>query len=119
LLHDLRAAQITVYALNAADDKPHDGNSPSRDIATRSSAELPRIAVTEFADRTGGRLITSSLDLVADLHACIRDAEWYYSLSFNAPPAQSGPGQMHSLDVKVDRPGLQVRTMNSYFSEPQ
>jgi len=121
LFHDLRAAQITMYAINPADVKPHDEDAASENTAAKSSADStpPRIAITEFAERTGGRSIKASVDLVGDLHACVRDAEWYYSLAFNAPPAQNGPGEMHSLEVKVDRPGLQVRTINSYYSEPQ
>lgn len=121
LLHDLRAAQITMYAFDTADSKLHDPNSANKNISATSSASsaLPRIAVSEYALRTGGRLIAPSEDPEADLHACIRDAQWYYALSFNAPPAQNGTGEMHSLSVKVDRPGLQVRTMNSYYTEPQ
>jgi len=120
LLHDLRAAQITMYSIDAADNKLHDSNPTSKSPgASSANSAFPQIAVSEFALRTGGRQIASSADLVADLHACIRDAEWYYSLSFNAPPAQNGPGEMHSLELKIDRPGLQVRTMDSYYSEPQ
>jgi len=121
LLHDLRAAQITMYAIDAADNKLHEPSPAGNDLAAPSSANsaIPPIAVSEFVLRTGGRLIASSADLVADLHACIRDAEWYYSLSFNAPPGQNGPGEMHSLEIRVDRPGLQVRTMSSYYTEPQ
>jgi VWFA-related protein len=121
LLHDLRAAQITMYAIDAVDDKPRDQSPTTKNIAGTSSvaSASPHIAVSEFAVRTGGRSMTPSADPGADLHACIRDAQWYYSISFNAPPAQSGPGEMHSLEVNVDRPGLQVRTMKSYYSEPQ
>lgn len=121
LLHDLRAAQITMYSIAAAANNAQDADPASRAIPANSSADppLPRIAVAEFAQRTGGRSIASSPDIAADLHACIRDAEWYYSIAFNAPPAQNGPGEMHSLEIKVDRPGLQVRTMNSYYTEPQ
>lgn len=121
LLHDLRAAQITMYSIAAGADNPQEADPTGRSISVNSSAgpQLSRIAVTEFAERTGGRSIASSPDIAADLRTCIRDAEWYYSIAFNAPPAQNGPGEMHSLEIKVDRPGLQVRTMNSYFSEPQ
>lgn len=120
LLHDLRAAQITMYSLEAADGQPQDP-SGSKTMVAGSSTDpmLPRMAVSEFAHRTGGRSIAASTDVAADLRACIRDAEWYYSIAFNAPPAQNAPGEMHSLEIKVDRPGLQVRTMTSYYTEPQ
>jgi len=121
LLHDLRAAQITIYSIAAADNRLQELNPGSKTTVARFSSDPspPRMAVSEFAQRTGGRSITASADIAADLRACIRDAEWYYSIGFNAPPAQNGPGEMHSLEIKVDRPGLQVRTMNSYYTEPQ
>jgi len=118
VLHDLRAGQVTVYSLAT-----HLGESSisenRRASNARTSAALPRVAVDEFAHRTGGRVMESNEDITAELHTCARDAEWYYSLSFNAPPAQGGAGERHSLDVRVDRPGVQVRTMDSYYTEPQ
>jgi VWFA-related protein len=123
VLHDLRAAQVTVYSIAPDADKDRDGSSNGSENSKMSSknavAKVPRIALDEYAQRTGGRVLSSHEDITADLHACIQDAEWYYSLSFNAPPAQNGAGEMHSLEVKVNRPGLQVRTMNSYYSEPR
>lgn len=121
LLHDLRAAQITMYSIAPGRDDSQNEESASKKLADRHSSNptLPGISLSEFAERTGGRSITASADIVADLHSCIRDAEWYYSIAFNAPPAQNGSGEMHSLAIKVDRPALQVRTMNSYYTEPQ
>ncbi|WP_109484702.1 VWA domain-containing protein [Occallatibacter savannae] len=121
LLHDLRAAQITMYSISSGPENQQDANAAGKAVAATSSAnaEFPRIAVSEFAERTGGRSLRASTDMTADLRTCIRDAEWYYSIAFNAPPAQNGPGEMHSLEIKVDRSGLKVRTMNSYFTEPQ
>jgi len=114
ILRDLRAGQMTVYSI-----APGDGSSTEKIASSHAAPTFPRIAIDEFAQRTGGRVLSKSEDLVEDLHACIRDAEWYYSLAFNAPPAQNGPGEMHSLEMKVNRPGLEVRTMNSYYSEPR
>jgi hypothetical protein len=39
--------------------------------------------------------------------------------SFNAPLAQSDTGEMHSLAVKVNRPGVEVRAMDLYYTEPR
>ena len=116
ILHNLREGQVTVYSIAPGDPEPSKEFTASNAAA---ASAFPRIAVDEFARRTGGRVLSNSEDLVKDLHACIRDAEWYYALAFNAPLAQNGPGEMHSLEMKVNRPGLEVRTMNSYYSEPQ
>ena len=45
------------------------------------------------------------------------DAQLYYALSFELPPAGS-PGEFHSLEVKTDDPALTVRTNTNYYAEP-
>jgi VWFA-related protein len=123
ITHDLRAAQITVYSLTPEKrnlNKDLAGNLGSTQASgSASTGHLPRLAVDEFAERTGGRAIGASSELIADLHRCIRDAKWYYMFSFNAPPAQSVTGEMHSLAVKVNRPGVEVRAMDRYYTEPR
>jgi len=121
VLHDLRAAQMTVYSLGSGMEKAEgDATGAGRLAIAKASGPQasPQIVVDEFARRTGGRVIASSTDLLRDLSACIRDAEWYYSLSFNVPPARNGAEEIHSLELKVNRPGVAVRTMDSYYSEP-
>jgi VWFA-related protein len=122
VLHDLCAAQITVYSIEPGIQRPRDESSGSeRKMDTSNpvpTASSPRIAVDEFANRTGGRIFVSSADVTESVRACIHDADWYYAVSFNTPPAQNGIQEIHSLEVKVDRPGLQVRTINSYYVQP-
>ena len=123
VLHDLRAAQMTVYTLTAEDQRSNQENATAVGKMTISAAgpppQLPRLAVDELATRTGGKAISGSSQLTTDLHACIRDAQWYYALSFNAPLARNDAGEMHSLAVKVNRPGVEVRSMDLYYTEPQ
>jgi VWFA-related protein len=116
VLHDLRAAQVTVYSIASSKDKQHD-QFPGAD-ANVNTYTSPPIAVNEFANRTGGRVVEGGSDIAGDLRRCIRDADWYYAVSFNAPPAKNGFETLHSLEIKVNRPGLEIRTMNSYYPEP-
>jgi hypothetical protein len=44
------------------------------------------------------------------------DLDSYYMLTFNSAPAVK-PGEYHSLAVKVDQPGLIVRTNSMYYAE--
>lgn len=122
VLHDLRAAQMTVYYIISAKGKQRDQNSgtggKTSELNSPPTAASPRITVDEFAIRTGGRISAPSADLTESLRACIHDADWYYAVSFNAPPARNGVETMHSLKITVNRPGLEIRTMNSYYPEP-
>jgi len=126
LTRDLRASQVTLYSISPA-DRDQDGKAPDPPIevlaSSQASVQTPNavarhLALHELSRRTGGRVIAASDDIAADVGSCVRDASWYYAVSFNAPPAQNGPGEVHSLAIKVNRPDLQVRTMTTYYSEP-
>jgi VWFA-related protein len=118
VLHDLRAAQITVDAIG-----PH---NPAREVvaiprlaagtATTESTRPNSLALPILALQTGGQVIASS-NVTTDLDKLLNDADWYYALSFIPPPAQNGV-ELRPLEVKVNRPGLNVRTMTTYYIEP-
>jgi VWFA-related protein len=122
LLHDFRVAQMTVYSVATADPTQQSRvgieQGPALVNVSEGSSPIARLTVPEFARRTGGQTIAASDDIAAGLKKCMRDAEWYYAVTFNAPPAQNGAGELHSLEVQVNRPGVEIRTMNSYYSEP-
>ena len=69
-----------------------------------------------LAHQTGGHILTDARDWAGEIGACLADAESYYVLSFDAPPA-AGFGEYHSLAVKVDKPDLNVRTNTLYYAE--
>lgn len=124
LTHDLGRGQVTVYSINPAEADLPAGKVKADPAASTSSPGLSQSAIArhlalhELSQRTGGRVMAESRDIAADIGVCVRDAEWYYVLSFNAPPAQHGPGELHSLSIKVNRPGLLVRTISGYYTEP-
>jgi VWFA-related protein len=123
LLRDLRDSQVTVDALSPPDATREKqfgrvdmktlfaGTNSARDAGPAS------LALPILATQTGGRVLTASHDLTADLGSCIRDADSYYAVSFEAMPATTSHG-FHRIEVKVKRPGLDVRTMTTYYAEP-
>jgi len=121
VLHDLRAAQVTLDAVSPRDvgqEKLANMNLPSASAGAPSpeSAVPDSLALPVLAPQTGGRVIASSTDVVADLAKLLDDADWYYALSFSSPPAQNGV-ELRSLEVKVNRPALNIRTMTCYYTE--
>jgi VWFA-related protein len=121
VLHDLRAAQVTLDVVAARDPTRGDATvippPPPEGASSPESAHPDSLALPVLAQQTGGLVMTSSTDVVADLGKFLDDADWYYALSFNSPPAQNGV-ELRSLEVKVNRPGLNVRTMICYYTEP-
>jgi hypothetical protein len=66
----------------------------------------------QLADGTGGFVILNTNDLLAGLDRIAKDQNQYYLLGYK--PAVSADGSCHSLKVKVDRGGAEVRARTGY-----
>ena len=122
VLRDLRDAQITLDGVGPQ-DVTREREQARVDLrtlnapASSADASPASLALPVLAAQTGGRVLTSSHDVLADLNTCIRDAVQYYAVSFEAIPSTS-PHELHRIEVKVNRPGVDVRTLNLYYAEP-
>jgi VWFA-related protein len=123
LVRDLREAQVTIDEIS-----PPDGareaemarvDMPALSAGTTSAREAgpADVALSVLARQTGGRVLNKSDDVTADLASCIHDADVYYSVTFEMMHA-AAPHEFHPVELKVNRPGLQVRTMTEYYAEP-
>jgi len=70
-----------------------------------------------LAIQSGGSVANDTSDLVAEMNRCLRGAVNFYTLSFD-PPVAVQPHEYHSLQVRVDKPGLVVHTNTGYYDEP-
>jgi len=123
VLRDLREAQVTLDAVAPPDGTRQkelarvDEKALIEGTNSMRDAGPPSLALPVLAAQTGGRVLTASRDVIADLNSCIRDADSYYAVLFEAMPASS-PHEFHRIEMKVSRPGLEVRTMTAYYAEP-
>jgi len=69
----------------------------------------------QMADETGGRSILNTNDFAGTLDTLLRDFEDFYSLGFPSP--SSGDGEYHNVQVRVKRPGVQVRHREGYLDK--
>ncbi len=67
-----------------------------------------------LSDETDGRAIVNSNDLDRGLRQIIRDTSAYYLLGYTS--AVTTDGKFHRLNVRVKRPGLQVRSRPGYMA---
>lgn len=67
-----------------------------------------------LADETDGRAIVNSNDLDRGLRQIVRDTSAYYLLGYTS--AVTTDGKFHKLNVRVKRPGLQVRARSGYMA---
>jgi VWFA-related protein len=118
----LREAHITIDALASPDNSPEPEERNTRDIAffagvaAEDQARAGNLGLHALAHQTGGRILTGTRDLASEIRTCMTDADSYYLLSFDFAPAASF-GEYHALAVKVDKPGLTVRTSTFYYAE--
>jgi VWFA-related protein len=75
------------------------------------------LSLQAFAHQSGGQVLIEKKNIPESIAACIADAASYYVLSFDSNAA-AGPSEYHSLEVKVDKPGVTVRTNTMYYAEP-
>ena len=91
------------------------GTSPynqPRQIIPSVSAEGPQEVLDELAQGTGGFLIKNTNDLLGGLEKIGKEQSEYYVIGYT--PAQSTEGSCHTLKVRVDRGGTNVRSRSGY-----
>jgi len=119
----MREGQVTVDAVFVPDQlrnleqrSDHD-NRFFNGVATENEMTASSLGLQMLAHQSGGLVLIDGKDLAAEIAQCVADAQLYYALSFELPPAGS-PGEFHSLEVKTDDPALTVRTNTNYYAEP-
>ena len=116
----LREAQVTVDAVASPHDLPYPQAPPETsffdDISNEDQIKAGNLGLHALAHQTGGRIVTYANGIDSQIRDCIADAASYYVLTFDSPPA-AGFGEYHSLAVKIDKPGLEVRTNTLYYAE--
>ncbi len=68
-----------------------------------------------LADETDGRAIVNSNDLDRGLRQIVRDSSAYYLLGYTSTLSQPD-GKFHKINVRVKRPGLQLRARPGYLA---
>jgi hypothetical protein len=69
------------------------------------------------ADLTGGRTVMNTGTPEAFIPAVFAESGSYYLLAF-APAEPKANGKLHKIQVKVDRPGVNVRARSGYVAGP-
>lgn len=81
------------------------------------NSQFGDLALEVLAFQSGGRVLNSSNDVVGEIAAAVSDLDFYYVLKFQTAPADTA-NQYHSLEVKVDKPGLAAHTRTVYYAQP-
>lgn len=133
LATDLTDAQLSVYSVDAhgligsmlADASSRGTNEAGllrlgqdygAQVARASAAtQYTQDTLLTVAVETGGLLFKNSNDISGALAASVADASSYYLLAYY-PEAKQWDGKFHKIQVKVNKPGLEVRHRNGYLA---
>ncbi len=118
----LRQAKITLYNINPV------GVSESlvaadyyqgflKGVAKPSDAQLGNLGLQVLSVQSGGLALESNSNVTAQIERCLTDANSWYEIAFNPPPADK-PNEYHHIEVKLDQPGLIARTRDGYYANP-
>ena len=119
---DLRRARLILYSISPLGTSEGLGRdfyyqTFLKGVGDAHKAELGDLSLQVLAVQSGGLALTSSNDVASLLNQCLVDAQSYYEVSFDASPADRRD-EYHSLEIKVDKPGLTARTRQGYYAQP-
>ena len=102
-------------------------NAANRGGSSRFMAERVLAANSDFyrtiqtmqtlAERTGGRAFYNTNDITNSIRRAVDDSADHYMLGFY-PREDEWNSKFHNIKVKVNRPGLEVRYRQGFYSSP-
>jgi len=115
----LREARIAICNLSIGESDPRSllYLDYLNGVKTVGQAGAMYLYKKTLAVQSGGQVLDKGYDLVKQIDVCVREANVFYTLSFNPAPA-THKDEYHDLKVQVSRPGLTARTNTGYYDEP-
>lgn len=86
-------------------------------VTNPNRAEPGNVALQVLSSQSGGLVLFGSNDITAEINRCAADAPVWYRIVIDSVRADQ-PNQWHTLQVKVDKPGMTIRTRNGYYAQP-
>jgi len=119
----LRRARITLYSIDPLGTNDAVGFRTSyyeefvKGVKKANQVHIGNLGLQVLAVQTGGRAIHSDNDVAGQIADCIADANSFYVLSFEGLPGD-GPNEYHSIEIKIDKPGMTAHTRTGYYAQP-
>ena len=118
----LREGRMVLYSV-----APADVTSPGtynfvyqnflKGVRTAHQADTGNLALKVLSVETGGRILGPDNNLTGQIESCIAEANAFYTISFNPPPAERAD-EYHDLKVRLSNPALTARTSSGYYNQP-
>jgi VWFA-related protein len=114
----LREARIALYSFSVGQTDPSQVYMAYlHGVETVRKASFMHLYRKVLAIESGGRVLDLSSDVVGQIESCVREADGFYTLSFD-PSHADHTHEYHTLKVQIGRPGLTARTTTGYYDQP-
>jgi VWFA-related protein len=118
----LRHSNIVLYNINPLGlaESTFDANYYNtfvKGVAKAGDAQFASVSLQVLSVQSGGLTIEAETDVAAMIQKCLADADSWYEITFDPLPADK-PNEYHHIEVKLDQPGLIVRTRDGYYANP-
>jgi len=119
----LRDADVTIDSIDplgageAASIRNFTWESFTKPVTKPTKANPGNLALQVFATHSGGLVRWGSNDVAGEINKCVSDGSAWYTITFD-PQRSDSPDAWHDLQVKLDKPHLEVRTSNGYYAHP-
>jgi VWFA-related protein len=114
--------RVTFYTLDASGGYTNTGISAEYGGSSNSYNEIDFVYDSSrqeplelLAEGTGGRAAIATANFAAALEDVAQDLTTYYSLGYS--PSHAEDGRYHDIEVRVKKPGLEVRHRRGYRSQ--
>ena len=120
---ELRRARITLYSIDPLGIADAGGlrvmyyQEFLKPVVKPTDSQVGNLSLQVIATQTGGLALNSSNDIAGQIDQCMSDADAYYTLTLATAPSEQ-PNEFHSIEVKVNEPGLTARARNGYYGQP-
>jgi VWFA-related protein len=120
---ELRQNNITLYNINpvGASESMFAANYYQtfvKGVARPEDVQLADLSIQVLSAQSGGLALVSNNDVAGMIQRCLLDADSWYAIEFAPLPADK-PNQYHRIEIRIDQPGLTVRTSTGYYSNLQ
>jgi VWFA-related protein len=119
----MREARMALYSASPANSVMGAGTREFlykdflKGVRSPRQSDTGDLSLKVLAVQSGGRVLGPDNDIAGQIDSCIADANAFYTLSFNPPPAEHAD-EYHDLKVTVSQPGLTARTNSGYYNQP-
>ena len=113
MFEDLQRANVTVYTFDVRGLEVNGATAADRVFKRPSVSD--NASLYSFAESTGGRAFADMNDPERHVPEAFQESSTYYLIGFRST-ATANDSRYHKVEVKVGRPGVEIRTRNGYYA---